>query len=282
MIHSVFSSSFLGINTVILLPAHELVNEYLCRNPASNHNPEIPLPKISIVVPTQDTSPTVGLDSAIYIRCLISQRGQPSGHLPYSVHGNSKARSRLSCGSSRSWRSSPYGIFTAPRICACGRHVHPASQKQPLSLIRYSSSCAPLIRSVFLTISHADRLRWTIREKELLPLRQCASCGGLFVSQRRNFLKQKTVFPEKTTLSYCSLLISAAVIILFRLLLYALFPAAILCLVLPGIPATVLAGIAAGIQALFFSESTESSMAVSAIVHNHYVVSHDRYLLFEL
>ena len=63
--------------------------------------------------------------------------------------------------------------------------------------------------------------------------------------------------------SCCSLLISAAVIHI--------------------VPAAVLAGIAAGIPGTVLLRIHRiRSMAVSAIVHIIVMVSHDRYLLFEL
>ena len=71
--------------------------------------------------------------------------------------------------------------------------------------------------------------------------------------------------------SCCSLLISAAVI--------HIVPAAVVCF----IPAAVLAGIAAGIPGTVLLRIHRiRSMAVSAIVHIIVMVSHDRYLLFEL
>ena len=79
------------------------------------------------------------------------------------------------------------------------------------------------------------------------------------------------------------MLISAAVIHIVPAAVVCFIPAAILCLVLPGIPATVLAGIAAGIPGTVLLRIHRiRSMAVSAIVHIIVMVSHDRYLLFEL
>ena len=83
--------------------------------------------------------------------------------------------------------------------------------------------------------------------------------------------------------SCCSLLIFAAVIHIVPAAVVCFIPAAILRLVLPGIPAAVLAGIAAGIPGtVLLRIHRVRSMAVSAIVHIIVMVSHDRYLLFEL
>lgn len=93
-------------------------------------------------------------------------------------------------------------------------------------------------------------------------------------------------------LSHCSLifgefLISCRVVHIISAAVLGAFltgiAAVILRLVLPGVPAAVLAGIAAGIPGTVLLRIHRiRSMAVSAIVHIIVMVSHDRYLLFEL
>ena len=110
-------------------------------------------------------------------------------------------------------------------------------------------------------------------------------CGALFCFIGRNFLrnKKRPSSLRRRPFSCCSLLISAAVIHIVPAAVVCFIPAAILRLVLPGIPAAVLAGIAAGIPGtVLLRIHRVRSMAVSAIVHIIVMVSHDRYLLFEL
>ena len=83
--------------------------------------------------------PTVGLDSAIYIRCLISQRGQPSGR-PHAVrsmvtvkHDQTLLRQLPDPGPQFSVRNIHSTPDMCPAVGTCIPHIH---QKQPLSLIQ--------------------------------------------------------------------------------------------------------------------------------------------------
>ena len=143
--------------------------------------------------------PTVGLDSAIYIRCLISQRGQPSGR-PHAVRSmvTVKARSDSPAAAPRSWPAVLRTEYSQhPGYVPCGRHVIPhIHQKQPLSLdpgihpaVLRLSDPIRIRLSVFLTISYADRLRLdNPRKKECAFAPSAHPCGALFCFIGRNFL----------------------------------------------------------------------------------------------